>query len=198
MTLILADRDHPDRSCLEGVIRAVFLAEYGARVPAFPDHLVAMLDGQGRPQAVAGLRFAERGLFSDVYLDEPAESLLSRKLGRMVTARHIVEFSNLAAPKAGAALPLVAAAIRLCLADGRAFGLFTATARLRMLLRRVGLRAVDLGPARRERVAHPAAWGSYYLHDPRVLVVEAGTLPETLVPHMPLPCSVPCSEVLHA
>lgn len=180
MSLILADRDHPDRPRLEQAVRAVFLAEYGARVPAFPDHLVATLDTRGQPQAVAGLRFAEDGLFSDTYLDGPVEAVLGRALGRPVTRRQIVEFSSLAAPQAGAALPLVGAAIRLCLAEGRAYGLFTATSRLRALLRRAGLTAIDLGPARRDRVAHPAAWGSYYLHDPRVLVVEAAAVPAAL------------------
>lgn len=196
MTLTLADRDHPERARLEQTIRAVFLAEYGAHVPVFPDHLVATLDPQGQPQAVAGLRFAEDGLFSDVYLDGPVEDVLGRALGRKVFRHQIVEFSSLAAAKAGAALPLVGAAIQLCLAEGRAYGLFTATARLRALLRRAGLTAIDLGPARRERVAHPAAWGSYYLHDPRVLVVEAATLPLSMMPR--LPAAAFHAEVCHA
>lgn len=193
MTLILADRTHPSRARLERAIHGVFLAEYGAHVTAFPDHLVATLDAAGQPGAVAGLRFAEDGLFSDVYLDGPVEQVLGRALGRPVSRHQIVEFSNLAAPKAGAALPLVGAAIRLCLADGRGFGLFTATARLRALLRRAGLSAVDLGPARRDRVANPAVWGSYYLHDPRVLVVPALSLPTALS----LPAA-PLAEVCHA
>lgn len=186
MSLILADRDHPDRPRLEQAVRAMFLAEYAAHVPVFPDHLVATLDPAGQPQAVTGLRFAEDGLFSDAYLDGPVEGVLGRALGRPVARRQIVEFSSLAAPKPGAALPLVGAAIRLCLAEGRAYGLFTATTRLRALLRRAGLTAIDLGPARRERVAQPAAWGSYYLHDPRVLVVEAATLPAAMAPRPPV------------
>lgn len=196
MTLILADRDHPDRSRLEQTIRTVFLSEYGAHVPGFPDHLVATLDPQGQPQAVAGLRFAEDGLFSDAYLDGPAEAVLGRHLGRMVFRRQIVEFSSLAALKAGSALPLVGAAIRLCLAEGRAYGLFTATARLRALLRRAGLVAIDLGAAKRERIPTPATWGSYYLHDPRVLVVEAATLPPSMA--LPVPSVAPHAEVRHA
>ena len=43
MTLTLADRDHPERARLEQTIRAVFLAEYGAHVPVFPDHLVGRI-----------------------------------------------------------------------------------------------------------------------------------------------------------
>lgn len=191
MTLILADHSHPDRTRLEHAVRAVFLSEYGAHVPTFPDSLVAMLDPSGHPVAIAGLRFAEDGLFSDVYLDGTVEDVLGQALGRTVSRRQIVEFSSLAAPKAGAALPLVGAAIRLCLASGCSYGMFTATARLRGLLRRAGLTAVDLGPARRERVSNPAAWGSYYLHDPRVLVVAAETLPAAFT-HMSITTPVAC------
>jgi hypothetical protein len=130
--------------------------------------------------------------------DLPVEAVLGRALGRTVARRQIVEFSNLAAPKAGAALPLVAGAIRLCMADGRAYGLFTATARLRALLRRAELTAIDLGPARRERIACPDAWGSYYLHAPRVLVAEAAALPAELAPGLPLPFPAAPAECHHA
>lgn len=176
MTLILADRDHPTRALLERTVRAVFQAEYGAQVPVFPHSLLARLDRDGQPEAVTGLRFAEDGLFSEAYLDAPVEVVLGAAMGRAVNRGEIVEFSSLAAPRTGAALPLVGAAIRLCQAAGCTHGLFTATARLRALLRRTGLVCVDLGPARPERLADAAAWGSYYLHDPRVLAVSADTL----------------------
>lgn len=176
MTLMLADRDHPSRALLERTVRQVFLAEYGARVPAFPNTLLARLDGTGQPLAVAGLRFAEDGLFSEAYLDAPAEAVLGAALGRPVARGQVVEFSSLAATRPGAAMPLVGAAIQMCLARGCAFGLFTATHRLRAMLRRTGLVCVDLGPARPERLADPGVWGSYYLHDPRVIVVSADTL----------------------
>lgn len=177
MTLILTDRSHPLRSRLERTIRAVFLAEYGAHVPSFPERLVALLDGGGAPSAVAGLRFAGDGLFSEVYLGDPAHAILPRVLGHPVDRDRIVEFSSLVAPRAGAAMPLVIEAIRLCRAAGAEFGIFTATERLRALLGRSRLPVVDLGPARPERLAHAAAWGSYYLHAPRVLAVAAAALP---------------------
>ncbi|MGE5516929.1 MAG: thermostable hemolysin [Bacteroidota bacterium] len=195
MTLILADRDHPDRALLERTVRAVFQAEYGARVPVFPDRLVASMGADGKPEAVAGLRFAEDGLFSEAYLDGSAEAVLAAAIGRPVARDQIVEFSSLAATRNGAALPLVGATIRLCLAAGASYGLFTATKRLRALLRRAGLVTVDLGPARPERLANAAAWGSYYLHDPRVLVVSADSL-KNLHPTLQPAAAVP--ERLHA
>jgi hypothetical protein len=176
MTLILALPDHSLRPVLERAVREVFAAEYRAAVPTFPRLLVASLDGEGRPTAVAGLRFAEDGLFSEAYLDGPVEAVVGAALGRPVGRGQIVEFSSLAAPRPGAALPLVDAAVRLALNAGAAYGLFTATRRLRSLLRRTGLATVELAVARPERIAGPTAWGSYYLHDPRVMVVAGDTL----------------------
>lgn len=190
MTLILADRDHAARALLERTVRAVFLAEYGAQVPVFPHRLLARLDRHGQPEAVTGLRFAEDGLFSEAYLDDPAELTLGAALGRRVARTEIVEFSSLAAPRPGAGLPLVGAAIRLCQAAGASYGLFTATARLRALLRRAGLACVDLGAANPERLANAGAWGSYYLHDPRVLVVSGDTLARLRPDILTIPASL--------
>jgi len=180
MTTILIDRSHPLRDRLERSVRTVFLAEYGAHVADLPATMMAWLDDAGAPLAATGLRFTADGLFSEVYLDGPAESVLSAALGRPVARDRIVEFSNLAAPRAGAALPLIAAAIRYCRELGAEFGLFTATARLRTLLQHCRLGSVDLGPARSERMAGAAAWGCYYRHDPHVLAIAADALPDAL------------------
>lgn len=180
MSLVLADRFHPLRHRLEKAVQDVFQAEFDAHVPRFPDRLMALLANDGTPLAVAGLRFANEGLFSVAYLEGDAEEVLSRSMGRPVRLDRIVEFSSLAAPRPGAAMPLVAAAIRFCHDAGADFGMFTATDRLRALLRRNKLLTVDLGPARPERLADASTWGSYYLHDPRVLMVAADTLPSAL------------------
>lgn len=183
MTLVLAGPEHSLRGSLEESIRAVFLAEYGARIPVFPRKLLVLLDQDRQPLAAAGLRRAEDGFFSECYLNEPVETCLSRRAGTAVARADVVEFVNLAAMRPGAALPLVGAAVRLCLASGCRWGLFTATARLRALLRRAGFVVEDIAAASPERVAQPEAWGSYYLHDPRVLAVRAESLPGSVIAH---------------
>lgn len=177
MSLVLADRNHPDRDRLERAVRDVFQAEFNAFVPAFPNHLIAAVGPNREPRAVAGLRFAEDGLFSEAYLDGSIEDVLTPIFGRPVSRTQVVEFSSLAAPTPGAALPLVVAAIRVALAAGANFALFTATGRLHALLARAGFGFVDLGPARPERIANAAAWGDYYRHDPHVLAIAAEALP---------------------
>lgn len=181
MTLVVADPDHPLRGSLEDAIRTVFQAEYGARVAAFPRQLVGLLDRDSRPLAAAGLRFAEDGFFSERYLDEPVEESLGRRAGMAVARTDVVEFVSLAALRPGAALPLVGGVVRLCLALGCHWGLFTATARLRALLRRTGYVIEDFTAASPDRIARPETWGSYYLHDPRVVAVRAESLPRVLL-----------------
>ena len=44
------------------------------------------LDADGHPLAAAGLRFAEDGLFSEIYLDGPAEQVLAAAVGRALAA----------------------------------------------------------------------------------------------------------------
>lgn len=180
MRLVLADRFHPLRRRMEDTVRSVFLAEYGAHVSRFPDRLIASMDDDDTPRAVAGLHFSETGLFSEAYLDGPVESVLTRALNRHVERNRIVEFSNLAAPRPGATIPLIREAIGFCRATGANAAIFTATARLRALLQRNRLVTVDLGPARPERLRTAATWGSYYLHDPRVLAATADALPPSL------------------
>lgn len=182
---------------MEETIRSVFLLEYGAHLWSFPDNLFTFLDTNGTPLAITGLRFASERLFSENYLDAPVEAVLTEALGRPVHRAHIVEFTTLAAPRAGAAMPLIAAAVRLCRSAGAEFGIFTATERLRTLLRRSGLPAVDLGPARSERLATAANWGSYYRNDPRVMAVAADDLPAWLTNPQQTPAPIAFAETAH-
>lgn len=176
MDIILADRYHPLRQVLEGTVQSVFKNNYNATVTSFPEHVVAALGAEDEVFAVAGLRSVRDGFFSEIYLDGSAEDALTRACGRRVSRDGIIEFSSLATVKQGAAMPLVGAAIGLCLAAGASHGLFTATARLRVLLRRSGLNCIDLGAADPQRLASAGDWGSYYFHEPRVIAVSADSL----------------------
>lgn len=178
MTLILADRQHPLRPRLEDAVQHMFAAEYGARVSNFTAYMIGRLDAEGVVEAVAGLRFESDGFFSEAYIDAPVEAMIAKYYGQAAARREIVEFSSLAATRPGAALPLLQAAIRVALAGGARFAIFTATNRLRALLRRRGVNAIDLGPASPDRIENADAWGRYYLHDPHVLTVSADSLPE--------------------
>jgi hypothetical protein len=183
MRFLLIDREHDMRAACECAIRTTFHAEYGADVPSLPPLLAALFDVDGAILCATGLRFAEHGFFSECYLERPVEVVLAREFQRPVARRHVVEFSNLACFRAGLAMQLVQHCVGYSLATGARFGIFTATRRLRALVRRSGYGSVELAQAVRERALSPDAWGTYYLHDPRVMAVQAESLPAMHVPN---------------
>lgn len=172
MRLELIPMQSPCRAAAEGLVRDVYRSNYGADYPGFPDMMIAMLDGDGRPHCVTGFRDAADGLFSEQYLDAPVEAVIVAHTGKPVAREEIVEIGPLAARQPGALLALLTGVVRLGLGSGYRWGVFTGTSRLRQLASRLKLPLVDLGPARASRVANPAAWGSYYDCDPRVCAVD--------------------------
>lgn len=169
MLPLLVQPGHRLRPAIEDTIRQVYRANYGADLPGFPQHVLAMVEGSG-VLAAAGLRFGD--FFSERYLDEPVEDVLARLARRPVARAGIVEVTTLAAARPGHALPLIAEIVALARARGIEWAFFTLTARLRATLRRWGVPVLDLGPARPERLPDAAAWGRYYESQPRVCAVH--------------------------
>ena len=80
----------------------------------------------------------------------------------------ILEVVSLASVSPFPVLPLIDAIIGWGRARQMEWGVFTATAPLRRLLRRAGMTHLELGAARPERLPDPSVWGSYYASDPHV------------------------------
>lgn len=189
---------HSDRRiAVEQMVSAVFLDEYGAMVSRFPDILIAVLDDDNRPVCAAGLRNHAGGLFSEQYLDRPAEAAIAAASGLPVQRDAILELGSLAAARPGALLTLLGGFAALGLAGGHRWGLFTATTRLRRFAARLSIPLLDLGPAEATRVADPAAWGRYYDCAPRVCAVDGLSTLGRLdrrpdMPAMPARATLPC------
>ena len=177
MHLALLEPSDPQRPAIEQAIRSVFAEEYGARVSALPQTLAALLDKHGTLLSATGLRFERDGFFSEHYLDEPVEQILSRCAGMAVNRSQIVEIGSMAGFRPATSLLLVDLIARRCLDSGLSWAIFTATNRLRALLRRSRITTIDLAAASRDRVPDPDIWGGYYLHDPRVVAVNGAALP---------------------
>lgn len=175
MPFLTLDATHPQRPRIEAMIAAVYAREYGAIVNEFPAHLAALIEKDGSVSCAAGLRFGT--FFSEAYLDAPIENILARAVGRPVARSRIVEVTSLAGFRAGNALALVGHIVPHCRNLGHEWAFFTITDRLRALLRRSGLKCLDLAPARRERVSYPERWGSYYECAPRVTAIHASWIP---------------------
>jgi hypothetical protein len=154
------------------------LASIRARLSSFPDVLVAEVSPFGKIDCAAGIRFGCRRLFSECYLDRPAEHSLSRRFGRAVHRDCVVEVCNLAAAKIGQSRPFIRHLIDFVEIAGAEWAIFTATRALRALLQRGGLEMFELARAEQRRVENPNDWRTYYEHDPRVMAVSRGMASE--------------------
>jgi hypothetical protein len=158
----------PGRDAAESHVRDVYRQTYGANLRAFAPLLVSAADASGRVLATAGVRTAENGFFSGVYLDVPLEARLSALVARPVSPGSILEVVSLASVSPFPVLPLIDAIIGWGRSRGMEWGVFTATASLRRLLRRAGMTHLELGAARPERLPDPSIWGTYFASDPQV------------------------------
>lgn len=179
---------HPLRPAVEAMVRHVFYAEYGARIAAFPERMIVVLDTDGSPRCAAALRDAQTGFFSEQYLDRPLEQAIGAARECVVTRSAVLELGSVAANRPGALLMLLRGFAHVGLEAGYRWGVFTATDRLRRLAQRFSIEIADLGPASASRIANPQDWGRYYDHDPRVCAVE-GLPAEERLDVMRLPCS---------
>lgn len=172
MQFEILDRLDAARPRAEEMIRSVYRDRYGARLAGFPDRLAAVLDRKGEPICAAGLRDAECGFFSEIYLDRPVEREIAKLAREPVSRNSILEVTTLAAARPGAAFQLIDYIAANSTRGGMRWGLFTATRPLRHGLLRAGAGFIELKRADRSRVADPCQWGRYYETDPFVCAVS--------------------------
>ncbi len=174
--LALVPRSHPRREAVERCIRDIYAQQFGARGLTLASTLLALLDGEGRPLSAAGLRIAEEGFFSEAYLDEPIERVLSGRIGAGVARDTVFEVTTLASGCAEASPFFIRQIALLGRSAGFAWSFFTATGRLRKLLSQLGILTIELQPADPSRIAGPEQWGSYYAQSPVVCAVNEAWL----------------------
>ncbi len=149
-------------------VASVYRDTYGATIRSFAPTLVTARNHTGQITCVAGIRTAQDGFFSDCYLESPFDKVLSECGHGPVEAGKVLEVVSMAATSPFPVLPVLDAIIGWGRERGMEWGVFTATAPLRRLLRRAGMAHVMLAPARPDRVANPGDWGRYYDSDPWV------------------------------
>lgn len=157
----------PERRRVEAMIRDTYASTYGGDIAVTHPMLMSLRDAQDRILAGVGFRPAGAApLFLETYLDQPVETMIRGGVARS----RIVEIGNLAAVEPGASYLLFMALAAYLHGCGFEKAVVTATRPLRRLFRQIGFDALELGPARPERIGPAAAdWGSYYAADPRVV-----------------------------
>jgi len=171
MAFRLITQTHSLRRQVEHQIRKTYCERFSAQIKTLPALLVASEDGTGGIECAAGIRFTDRSLFSECYLDSPVERVLKQRLGCNVRRAQVVEICNLVARKPGCSLQFISDVISLVESLDAHWAIFTATRPLRSLLRRNGIAMTELARADRNRVPNPSDWGTYYKHDPWVMAV---------------------------
>jgi len=196
---ILVTQDHPARGQVEALIAGVYAREYGARVTTFADLLIALPGPDGNFWAAAGLRVGG-DFFSDIYLDQPIEQVLSKCWQPPATRDEIAEVTTLAATHPNASHVLFSAITGYLRGQNVRFAFFTVTERLAQMLKRVGVPAQELTDARADRVANPEDWGHYYATNPKVMAIHDAfvTVPATIVPATVMPANAPAIPVQKA
>ena len=175
MKLALVTPGHPLRQSVETFIADTYLKTYGAHISTFAPTLVAKFS-ESRVQCAAALRFEEDGFFSECYVDEPFETILSRVHGHEVDRHRIFEVSSLSSCSPADAPRFVNEIVAFGENARFDWAIFTATARLRRLLERIRLPLLTIAQASADCVTKPDRWGTYYESMPMVLAVPRHAL----------------------
>lgn len=169
----LIEADPASRQQLERFIAARFTDVYGAHVRQFMPRLLGLHEIGGGLIAALGLRSALYApLFLEQYLEAPVEQVVSAHFGVDARRGDIVEIGNLAGASPGALRRLIPALTAYLHGEGVRWIAFTGSARLCGGFSRLGLPLEVVAPAQIERLplAEREDWGSYYEHDPSVML----------------------------
>ncbi|XXX78180.1 thermostable hemolysin [Sorangium sp. So ce134] len=158
------------------LVRQKYRRSFGAEVMPSPDcFVVCTADhglGAGAPKVVAcaGMTFSsDARLFSERYIDEPIEQIISRMERRPASREAIVEVGSLASVerRAGTELIRVVPILAWCL--GKRYILCTITASLKLIFDAVGLNFQPIRGADAARLGagEQDKWGSYYDQAPQ-------------------------------
>ena len=164
----------PERASLERFIHDVFKRAFDAELRSFYPNLLAFTTGSQTRGAIGYRDGMVKPLFSEQYLDSPAESVIGVHLGQNVERRQLVEVGNLALAGRGEVRWVIAAMTVFLYAAGYRWVLFTAVKPLYNAFRRLGLKPIDIAKPDPQRLAQGGNdWGSYYQAAP---VVCAGDI----------------------
>lgn len=163
-----------ERRVFEQYIHAVFKQNFGAKLQSFYPNLLAFNTGN-QTRGVVGYRDGMvQPLFSEQYLDSPAETVIGMHLRQNVERHELVEVGNLALAGRGEVRWVIAAMTVFLYAAGYRWVIFTAVKPLFNAFHRLGLRPAQIAIPDPHRLPDSGnQWGNYYQACP---VVCAGDI----------------------
>jgi hypothetical protein len=174
MDIKLAHRGSPEWTNAVDLVRQKYRRVFEADAMPDPDCFVVCLKpdaatGGSRVVACAGMTFGHaRPFFSEQYLDEPIQHVLSRMENQQVSRESIVEIGSMASVERNAGIELIRILPLMTLCMGKQYGLMTSTEQLRGIFDFVGIPFVPLTESDGQRLGANAlqAWGRYYENAP--------------------------------
>ncbi|MFJ7793364.1 thermostable hemolysin [Pseudomonas sp. NPDC096950] len=147
------------------VVKEKFRSSYKATVEPSPQYFAVTLDNEERILSCAGITFADhRTLFSEQYLSQPIETILSERFEKPIDRSTIVEIGSLISHHLTAGMIMVNMIPLLAWCMGGHYLLCTVTPRVREMMESCQIVFEPLLTADPERLANDGGknWGSYY------------------------------------
>lgn len=145
-------------------------SHYGATPNPKPDLFYSLTNTlvEGPGHACAGVTFGDTGkLFSEYYIDKKLDEIYSIERSKIAEIGAFSSFTR----GIGAGKYLLDLIIKTLTLHNYDLVVLTATKQVRAILHSIVAEVTDLGAATIERVEDPNTnWGTYYNHDPRVVV----------------------------
>ncbi|WP_337842002.1 thermostable hemolysin [Rheinheimera sp.] len=178
--LLLVPVEDPERGSLQAFIQQGFAEHYQALIPDFMPQLLGVRSADGWLAAL-GIRFAASArLFTEGYLQSPAEQVLQQN-GISTRREEIAEIGHLLAVNRQALMQLFVLMAQSLHQLGLTRLLFSATRDVQLLLKRHGIELTDLGAADPACLGeHASLWGSYYQTQPRVCSLSLAQVAQRL------------------
>lgn len=147
------------------VVKEKFRSSYKATVEPSPQYFAVTLDNEERILSCAGITFADhRTLFSEQYLSQPIDTILSERFEKPIDRSTIVEIGSLISHHLTAGMIMVNMIPLLAWCMGGHYLLCTVTPRVREMMESCQIDFEPLLTADPERLANDGGknWGSYY------------------------------------
>lgn len=147
------------------IVKEKFRSCYKATVEPSPQYFAMTLDNEDRILSCAGITFADhRTLFSEQYLSQPIEKILSERVEKPIDRSTIVEIGSLISHHLTAGMIMVNMIPLLAWCMGGHYLLCTVTPRVREMMENCQIDFEPLLTADPERLANAGGknWGSYY------------------------------------
>lgn len=165
---------HEGRGRVERFIASRFRKAHGADVKTFLPTLISLETVAGEILAAIGVRSAQtEKLFLEQYLSHSIETEISHRSRAICSRRDVIEVGNLAGGQRGISRTFFAVLTAVLQDWGARWLACTGTAEVANVFHRLGIQPIELSAAHPDRLPNGSAgWGSYYEHQPVVMVGE--------------------------